>query len=123
MKCRNNTLLFSHVIFFSLSLCVPPAYAWNYVLWPMSDCFGSPVAGFVNCKIGDCCQGVGAVASWSARADSPPAGDTLRSMYISFWKSSTVCADKQDNQVSITSHVTTDTRFVFLHACGRSLYF
>jgi hypothetical protein len=77
------------------------ASAWNYVLWPFSDCFGTPVAGFLNCKIGDCCKGIGAVAHWSARADFPPPGDTLRSMYISFWKSNSVCSDKQDNQIPI----------------------
>jgi hypothetical protein len=55
----------------------------------------------VNCKMGDCCQGKGAVAAWSARADYAPPGDTLRSMYISFWKSNTKCADKQDNQIPI----------------------
>ena len=88
------------IILIALSI-IPFASAWNYVLWPVVDCFGTPVAGFLNCKVGDCCKGTGAVAHWSARADVPPPGDTLRSMYISFWKSSTVCADKQDKQIPI----------------------
>jgi hypothetical protein len=89
------------IILAALFMAIPPVSAWNYILWPMVDCFGSPVAGFVNCKVGDCCRGKGAVDTWSARADYPPPGDTLRSMYISFWKSNTICADKQDNQIPI----------------------
>jgi hypothetical protein len=75
--------------------------------------------GFTNCRIGACCIGTGATAGWSARAELPPPGSTLHSMYttapnfttkmqpysmrryISFWKQNTLCFDKQDNQIPV----------------------
>ena len=101
MHFGSLSLLRASFFIATLHLFTLPATAWNYILWPVLDCFGTPVSGFVNCKIGDCCRGAGAASQWSARADLPPSGDTLRSMYISFWKSNTVCADKQDAQIPI----------------------
>ena len=35
------------IILIALSI-IPFASAWNYVLWPVVDCFGTPVAGFLS---------------------------------------------------------------------------